>query len=85
MRAFQTAVWSGEELVIWGGFDGTAGTNDGCRYNPKSKQWTPLPDDCPLAGRSRAMGGWTGESMIVWGGTRGVVPVTYGDGAIWVP
>ena len=34
-----TAVWTGSEMIVWGGFDGGY-LNDGGRYNPAANSWT---------------------------------------------
>jgi len=58
-----TAVWSGQEMIIWGGGAG------GGRYNPLSDTWTPTSGGgaCPLSRSSHSVV-WTGTEMIVWGG-----------------
>src|SRR5262249_30538869 len=33
-REFHTGVWTGSEMIVWGGFDGTSYFNTGGRYNP---------------------------------------------------
>jgi hypothetical protein len=33
-RIGHTAVWTGSEMIIWGGADGGAAFNTGGRYNP---------------------------------------------------
>ena len=40
-RANRTAVWTGSEMIVWGGFDGSA-LNDGGRYNPAANSWTAV-------------------------------------------
>ena len=36
-----TAVWTGSEMIVWGGFDsGTSYLNTGGRYNPSTDSWT---------------------------------------------
>ena len=39
-RNAHTAVWSGTEMIIWGGWDGGTFFNDGGRYNPNTDTWT---------------------------------------------
>ncbi|HEV8337815.1 MAG TPA: hypothetical protein VGR67_15490 [Candidatus Polarisedimenticolia bacterium] len=70
-RTFQTEVWTGTEMIVWGGMD-TFGTrlSSGGRYNPTSDSWFPTGagTNLPVArvGHSAI---WTGTEMIVWGGT----------------
>ena len=32
-----TAVWTGSEMIVWGGFDGTFRLNTGGKYNPEHR------------------------------------------------
>jgi N-acetylneuraminic acid mutarotase len=68
-RYEHTAVWNGNEMIVWGGSASTTSClNDGARYNPSANTWTALS----LAGAPPARGQhtavWTGSEMIVWGG-----------------
>ena len=41
-----TAVWTGSEMIVWGGYNGAYPgnyLNDGGRYNPGSDTWSALP------------------------------------------
>ena len=44
-RDVHTAVWSGEEMVVWGGQreGGLAALGDGAAYNPARDTWRELP------------------------------------------
>ncbi len=66
------SIWSGSEMIIWGGFTGTGNLNTGGRYNPVLNQWlsTSLGGNNPTA-RTSHSGVWTGIEMIVWGGDDG--------------
>ena len=33
-----TAVWTGSEMIVWGGYGSTGETNTGGRYNPSTEQ-----------------------------------------------
>src|SRR5206468_3404981 len=39
-RDAHTAVWTGSEMIVWGGFNGSSGLNTGGRYNPGTDSWT---------------------------------------------
>ena len=39
-RDSHTAVWTGSEMIVWGGYDGSAWLNTGSRYNPSTDSWT---------------------------------------------
>jgi len=68
-----TAVWTGSEMIVWGGQIGTEVLNTGGRYNPTTDTWlatrgagAPLP-------RTDHVAVWTGSKMIVWGGNPATV------------
>jgi hypothetical protein len=70
-RSFPASAWTGNELVVWGGWDGSysgeePGTlSDGAAYDPATQQWRLLP---PSGLTPRApLSVWTGEELIVWG------------------
>ena len=69
-RTYHTAVWTGTEMLIWGGryFDADG---DGARYNPASNAWTPVSPVNAPSPRARHTAVWTGSEMIVWGGESG--------------
>ena len=69
-RDDHTAVWSGSEMIVWGGYlgdDNSAGT--GARYNPASDTWTTLSSFGAPSARYAHRAVWTGNSMILWGGS----------------
>src|SRR5205823_2239106 len=42
-RAFHTAVWTGSEMIVWGGSaGGTNYLNTGARYIPSTDGWTAI-------------------------------------------
>ena len=64
------AVWTGSEMIIWGGADSFGINNTGARYNPVTNSWTPTSTtNAPAPGFYTAV--WTGSEMIVWGGSNG--------------
>ena len=68
-RVHHTAVWTGSDLLVWGGEDGSAGTNTGGLYNPAADGWVAAQLTEAPAGRAYHSAVWTGAQMIVWGGT----------------
>ena len=66
-RSDHTAVWTGSEMIIWGGYSGGY-RNDGLRYNPATDSWTATSKTGAPSGRSKHSAVWTGTQMIVWGG-----------------
>ncbi|MFH1421559.1 MAG: hypothetical protein ABIH42_02440, partial [Planctomycetota bacterium] len=85
-RAGHTAVWTGSEMVIWGGEISENGYYsfyyDGAKYNPATDSWS-LISPPPIAGRSNHTAIWTGNEMIIWGGEGG--GSCYNDGASYNP
>jgi N-acetylneuraminic acid mutarotase len=70
-RWLHTAVWTGTEMIVWGGYDGNGNngfSNTGGRYNPTSDSWTATSTTNVPAGRAHHTAVWTGTEMIVWGG-----------------
>ncbi len=67
-RSTHTAVWTGAEMIVWGGWDGDV-TGSGGRYVPATDSWTPTSDQGVPAARLGHTAVWTGAEMIVWGGT----------------
>ena len=65
-RADHTAVWTGNEMIVWGG-----DLNTGGRYNPGTDSWTATSTTGAPAARSYHTAVWTGSQMIVWGGDDG--------------
>src|SRR5439155_149002 len=70
-RDSHTAVWTGSEMIVWGGFGDISALNTGGRYNPSTDSWTatsitntPTARDCHTAV-------WTSSEMVVWGGFDG--------------
>jgi N-acetylneuraminic acid mutarotase len=76
-RYDHTAVWTGNEMIVWGGFDiGVEITNSGGRYDPSADSWVAT-NTTPLA-RDSHTSVWTGVEMIVWGGYTLVIQNTGG-------
>src|SRR5581483_6005282 len=84
-RVDHDAVWTGREMVIWGGepdLDSEPLT-DGAAYDPAAGTWRPVPA-APLAPRYDATAVWTGQEMIIFGGTSTDGDIL-ADGAAWDP
>lgn len=67
-RSTMAAVWTGQQMLIWGGDGPTGQFADGATYDPRSDTWTLLPDS-PLSARNAPAAVWTGEEVILWGGS----------------
>jgi N-acetylneuraminic acid mutarotase len=75
-RLGHTAVWSGSEMIVWGGYDGFIYLSAGARYNPATDTWTPTATANAPSARLDHTAVWTGSEMIVWGGD-GCCPSTF--------
>ena len=69
-RAGHVAVWTGTEMIIWGG-SGGGSQLPGARYNPQSDSWTPMATDFQPPSVADKSAVWTGSRMLVWGGISG--------------
>ena len=69
-RDSHSAVWSGNEMIVWGGVccSPPIDFNDGGRYNPGTDSWTTTSLANAPHARDSHTAVWTGEKMIVWGG-----------------
>ena len=83
VRARAVSVWTGRELVYWGGDTHFAGQHhaDGASFDPIAGTWHEVAPS-PLAGRSSAGAVWTGTEVIVWGGW---ADEPFSDGAAYTP
>jgi N-acetylneuraminic acid mutarotase len=82
-RSFETAAWTGHEVIIWGGDDPAhLPLNNGAAYDPHANRWRTLPT-APIAGRSLQRSVWTGHELVIWGGQ--YLAVSLGDGAAYNP
>jgi hypothetical protein len=72
-RQGHPAIWTGHEMIVWGGDDGQFFMQSGGRYDPVANRWRPTS----LAGAPSERFGhsmvWTGDRMIVWGGAPGFI------------
>ena len=71
VRDVHTAVWTGSEMIIWGGYGSTAPENTGSRYDPATDTWSPVTLSHAPTARYSHTAVWTGSEMIVWGGSNG--------------
>lgn len=84
-RLFSQAMWTGTEMIVWGGYHfpggDLEGRSDGGRYNPATNTWTPItPTEIP-GDQPGPQGGWTGTGLVAWSGSEGA---RYDDGSgLW--
>ena len=68
-RGGPTAVWTGSEMIVWGGRTGNnLPLNTGGRYNPSTNSWIATSLTNAPTARHAHTAVWTGSEMIVWGG-----------------
>lgn len=68
-RYGHSAVWSGQEMVVWGGYLGSDNyASSGGFYAPNSDSWTSVTTFGAPSARQSHSAVWSGTEMIVWGG-----------------
>ena len=86
--AWHAAVWTGEEMIVWGGDAGVGsqGIADGGRYNPSTDTWAPISNIGAPSPRWTHGYVWTGTEMIIWGGrVNNILNDFLNDGARYNP
>lgn len=80
-RELPSAVWTGDEMIVFGGDDYTIsnspGSGDGAAFNPSNNTWRMLATS-PLAEVREPLTTWTGSEMFVWGGSVAAGQATHG-------
>jgi hypothetical protein len=64
-------VWTGSDMIIWSGYDGTTQPNTGARYTLATDSWQAMTTLNAPVGRRSGVAVWTGLEMIIWGGYDG--------------
>jgi len=84
-RAHAITVWTGTELVVWGGLnaDLTVAYGDGARLDPTTDTWRRLPP-APVPARGQATAVWSGHEVLLWGGDT-ATGTEVGKGAAYDP
>lgn len=85
-RVNNSAVWTGTEMLIWGGisYNGPPVTySDGGKYNPVTNTWIAVSNTNAPSARYGHSAVWTGSKMIVWGGYNGTTYLN--DGGVYDP
>src|SRR5438132_12123259 len=66
-RISEGVVWTGKEMIVWGGVSAGAQVADGAAYDPAADSWrklAPAPQGVMGGGGSAAT--WTGHLAGVW-------------------
>jgi hypothetical protein len=64
------AVWTGSEMIVFGGVDGSTYHHSGGRYHPGSASWGPIADAPVVFSRGSSAAVWTGSEILVFGFAR---------------
>ena len=90
-----SAIWTGSEMIIWGGdYSGnttssSAYENKGHKFNPATDAWTLTNITGAPVGRFKHIAAWTpGSRMLIFGGHSTAASganVPYNDGALYDP
>lgn len=82
-RTGHTAVWTGQQMLVWGGQSGNTLLADGAGYDPVANLWSPITTSNAPTARAGHGAVWTGQEMIIFGGE--TAAGTVGDGAAYSP
>jgi N-acetylneuraminic acid mutarotase len=66
-RKWHTAIWTGTEMIIWGGLSVMGFQDTGARYNPNTDTWIATAPSS-ISERYSHTAVWIGTEMIIWGG-----------------
>ena len=79
------AVWTGEELIIWGGSTAEGKTlATGASYDPDTNAWAELPPSLSKP-RQGHVAVWSGDEVLIWGGSFPETNHVYGAGMAYRP
>jgi N-acetylneuraminic acid mutarotase len=83
-RSRHTSVWTGSEMIVFGGQDANFNAmTGGGRYNPQTDTWVAISSVNAPSARAGHTAIWTGTEMIVFGGNSGAT--YFSDGAKYNP
>jgi hypothetical protein len=83
-RRSPIAVWTGTEMLIWGGEHGGAPVDGGGRYNEGNDEWASISTMGAPSARSGAAWVWSGTELLLFGGRPGGSGAT-GEGHAYNP
>jgi hypothetical protein len=88
-RLGASAVWTGREMIVWGGvtrggaFSYGAPRSDGAAYTPATRTWRKIANSpSGVLGDGGPAAAWTGSRMVVWSGNSPDGPA---GGAVYDP
>ena len=63
-----SAVWAGDELVVFGGSGSQGPLSSGAAWSLSTRKWRTLPSQSSTGARSGALAAWTGSHLLTFGG-----------------
>ena len=63
-----SAVWAGDELVVFGGSGSQGPLSSGAAWSLSTRKWRTLPSQSSTGARSGALAAWTGSHLLIFGG-----------------
>ncbi len=84
-RRWHSAVWTGDQMLVWGGSEYSSPLDTGGSYSALSNKWTALPTLNAPSGRLDPTAIWTGSEMVIWGGNPGTLYGILNSGGVFNP
>ena len=84
-RLSASVVWTGHQMIVWGGFSGTYGKEarrDGAIYDPVTDRWHQIRSAPAGVIGGGGAAAWTGRRAVVWAGNSLEGPA---EGAVYDP
>jgi hypothetical protein len=78
-RFNHSALWAGEEMIIWGGSDNTTALRSGGRYDPLTDRWEAIEPGEGTSARSGLCAVWNGHVAVYWSGNPGLAIPEHAD------
>ena len=63
-----SAVWAGDELVVFGGSASQGPLSSGAAWSLSTRKWRTLPSQSSTGARNGALAAWTGSHLLIFGG-----------------
>jgi N-acetylneuraminic acid mutarotase len=63
-----SAIWTGERMIVWGGWANNYFFGDGYEFDPVVNSWTKLSNITAPSACFDHTAIWTGTQMIIWAG-----------------
>lgn len=69
MRYGHSSVFTGTEMIVWGGVSDEVYNNTGARFNPSNNSWIQTSMSMAPTPRAGHLAAWTGNVMCIYGGS----------------